>query len=205
MVHALNITRSSENHEEFVTDSASIWHENSHGNMCPWLKKKLTYSIISFVSGFFSRTFQQLRQFRSFRYGRLVLSFFYANVTILMASVKYDRFLQVIAEHVTISGRCCIDHLTIFFAQNTRRPPISRNAFSINFYRIRVKIHKRIRVLKNKREIQNYEKLRVIGLFCYTRVFWCDMRVFPISYRQPELIMYDISFHHSLPFLPFKY
>ena len=26
-------------------------------------------------------------------------------------------------------------------------------------------------VLKNKREIQNYEKLRVIGLFCYTRVF----------------------------------
>ena len=26
-------------------------------------------------------------------------------------------------------------------------------------------------VLKNKREIQNYEKLRVIGLFCYTRVY----------------------------------
>ena len=38
-------------------------------------------------------------------------------------------------------------------------------------------------VLKNKREIQNYEKLRVIGLFCYTRVFWCNMRVFPISYK----------------------
>ena len=38
-------------------------------------------------------------------------------------------------------------------------------------------------VLKNKREIQNYEKLQVIGLFCYTRVFWCNMRVLPISYK----------------------
>ena len=28
-----------------------------------------------------------------------------------------------------------------------------------------------MRVLKNKREIQNYEKWREIGLFCYTQVF----------------------------------
>ena len=34
-----------------------------------------------------------------------------------------------------------------------------------------------MRVLKNTREIENYEKLRLIGLFCYTRVFWCNMRV----------------------------
>ena len=34
-----------------------------------------------------------------------------------------------------------------------------------------------MRVLKNKREIQNYEKLRVMSLFCYTRVFWCNTRV----------------------------
>ena len=34
-----------------------------------------------------------------------------------------------------------------------------------------------MRVLKNKRGIENYEKLRVIGLFCYTRVFWCNMCV----------------------------
>ena len=47
-----------------------------------------------------------------------------------------------------------------------------------------------MRVLKNKREIQNYEKLRKIGLFCYTRFFFfffffvtCTMRVFSISYK----------------------
>ena len=40
-----------------------------------------------------------------------------------------------------------------------------------------------MRVLKNKRGIENYEKLRVIGLFCYTRVFWCNMRVFPLIYQ----------------------
>ena len=32
-----------------------------------------------------------------------------------------------------------------------------------------------MRVLKNKREIQNYEKLREIGLFCYL--------LFPIIYK----------------------
>ena len=31
----------------------------------------------------FFRTFQQLRQFRAFRYGGFVLLFFYANVTVL--------------------------------------------------------------------------------------------------------------------------
>ena len=97
----------------------------------------------------------------------------------LMVRMKYDRFLQAVSEHVTIISRCCFDRLTIFFAQNTWRLPISRNAFPINFYRIR----KHIRVLKNKREIKNYEKSRVIGLFCYMWVFRCNMRVFPISYK----------------------
>ena len=41
-----------------------------------------------------------------------------------------------------------------------------------------------MRVLKNKREIQNYEKLRVIGLFLlHAGFFWCNMSVFPISYE----------------------
>ena len=65
-------------------------------------KKNVNYSIISFVSGFFFRTFRQLRQFRSFRYGRFVLLFFYAKVTVLMVKMKYDRFLQVVAEQETI-------------------------------------------------------------------------------------------------------
>ena len=40
-----------------------------------------------------------------------------------------------------------------------------------------------MRVLKNKRGIENYDKLRVIGLFCYTWVLWCNMRVFPLIYK----------------------
>ena len=40
-----------------------------------------------------------------------------------------------------------------------------------------------MRVLKNKREIQNYEKLRVIGLHCYTWVFFSVTCVFPLSYK----------------------
>ena len=43
-----------------------------------------------------------LRQFGSFRCNRLVLLFFYANVTVLMVRMKDDRFLQVVTEHVTI-------------------------------------------------------------------------------------------------------
>ena len=34
-------------HEEFVSDRESCWQANSHGNLYPWLKKKmLIYSII---------------------------------------------------------------------------------------------------------------------------------------------------------------
>ena len=35
---------------------------------------------------------KQLRQFRSFRYARFVLLFFFANVTVMMVRMKYDRF-----------------------------------------------------------------------------------------------------------------
>ena len=66
------------------------------------LKKMLIYSIISFVSGFSSKTFRRLHQFRFFRYGRFVLFFCYANVTVLIVRMKNDRFLQIVAEHVTI-------------------------------------------------------------------------------------------------------
>ena len=55
----------------------------------------------SFVSGFSFKTFRRLRQFRSFRYGRFVLFFCYANVTVLIVRMNYDRFLQIVAEHVT--------------------------------------------------------------------------------------------------------
>ena len=48
------------------------------------------------------RTFRQLRLFRSFRYGRFVSLFFYANATFLIIKMIYDRFLQVVTEHVTI-------------------------------------------------------------------------------------------------------
>ena len=68
---------------------------------------------------------------------RFVLLIFYAKVTVLMERMKYDRFLQVVAEHVTIIWPVLFDHLTIFFAQNTRRLPILSNVFPINFYRIR--------------------------------------------------------------------
>ena len=122
------------------------------------------------------------------------------------------------------SGWCCFDHLTIFVAQNTRRLSISRNAFPVNFYHIRVNKYKHMRVLKNKREIQNYKKLRVIGLFCYMWFFFGVTGVcFPEvkstlrtwegcnhgmnnerknGHRQPGVIMCDILLHHSLPFLP---
>ena len=56
-----------------------------------------------------------------------------------MVRMKYDRFLQVFAEHVTIIWLVLFDHLTIFFAQDTGPLPISRNVFPINFSRIRVK------------------------------------------------------------------
>ena len=43
-----------------------------------------------------------LRQFGAFRCNRFALLFFYANVTVLMVRMKDDRFLEVVAEHVTI-------------------------------------------------------------------------------------------------------
>ena len=92
---------------------------------------------------------------------RFVLLIFYAKVTVLMERMKYDRFLQVVAEHVTIIWPVLFDHLTIFFAQNTRRLPILSNVFPINFYRIRVKKkYKHMLVLKNKKESS---KLREIA------------------------------------------
>ena len=124
-----------------LSDRASCWHGIFHGNMYPWLKKKLlTYCIISFVSGFFPdvSTATPISVF-SLSSCRFVLLVFYAKVTVLMEKMKYDRFLQVVAEHVTIIWPVLFDHLTIFFAQNTRRLPIFSNVFPINFYRIRVK------------------------------------------------------------------
>ena len=85
-----------------------------------------------------------------------------------MVKMIYDRFLKVVAEHVTIIWP------VLFW---------SLDDLPINFYRIRVKKYKHMHLLRNKREIQNYEKFRVIGLFCCTRVFWCNMRVFPIGYK----------------------
>ena len=53
IVHALNITRSSENHEELVSDTASCGHGNSTETCTHEITKMFIYSIISFVSGFF--------------------------------------------------------------------------------------------------------------------------------------------------------
>ena len=53
IVHALNITGSSENHEELVSDGASCGHENSTETCTHEITKMFIYSIISFVSGFF--------------------------------------------------------------------------------------------------------------------------------------------------------
>ena len=91
IVHALNITRTRENHEEFVSDRASCWHGNSQGNVYPWHKKNVNL-----------RHYLFLRQFGAFCCNRFALLFFYANVTVLMVRMKDDRFLQVVAEHVTI-------------------------------------------------------------------------------------------------------
>ena len=53
IVHALNITGSSENHEELVSDGASCGHGNSTETCTHEITKMFIYSIISFVSGFF--------------------------------------------------------------------------------------------------------------------------------------------------------
>ena len=105
------------------------------------LKKLLTYCIISFVSGFFPdvSAATPILMF-SLWSCRFVLLIFYAKVTVLMERMKYNRFLQVVAEHVTIIWPVLFDHLTIFFAQNTRRLPILSIVFPINSYRIRVRV-----------------------------------------------------------------
>ena len=53
IVHALNITGSSENHEELVSDGASCGRGNSTETCTHEITKMLIYSIISIVSGFF--------------------------------------------------------------------------------------------------------------------------------------------------------
>ena len=63
------------------------------------IKKMLIYSIISFVSWFFPDV-SAVTPISVFSF--CCCCFFYANVTVLMARVKYDRFLQVFADHVTI-------------------------------------------------------------------------------------------------------
>ena len=92
---------------------------------------------------------------------RFVLLIFYAKVTVLMERMKYNRFLQVVAEHVTIIWPVLFDHLTIFFAQNTRRLPILSNVFPINFYRIRVK--KKIQAYACTEKQKESSKLREIA------------------------------------------
>ena len=64
----------------------------------------LIYSIISFVSGLLFWTFRQLRQFRSFRYGRFVLMFFYADVTVLMVRMKQLFMIGCRAHDHTLAG-----------------------------------------------------------------------------------------------------
>ena len=68
-------------------------------------KKMLIYSIISFVSGFFFLwTFWQRGQFRSFRYASFVLMFFYANVSVLMVTMKYHFMIGCRAHDHNLAG-----------------------------------------------------------------------------------------------------
>ena len=117
------------------------------------LKKNLIHSIISFVSGFFpdvsAATPISVFSLCSFRF-----------VVFLCKRDCYDgkneiwSVLQVVVENMTIIWPVLFWSLDdLFRSQNTRRLPISRNAFPINFYRIRVKKYKNMRVLKSKREI----------------------------------------------------
>ena len=168
-----------------MTDREGCWRGNSHGNMYPWHKKKLIYSIISFVSGFFFRTFRQLRQFRLFPYGRFVLFF--------SMQCKRDCFDGKSKIWSLSASRCRAgDHNLAGVVLITWRSFLLKThddfLFQGMLFRLIsiasvLKKYKHMCVLKNKREIQNYEKLRVIGLFCYTRVFRCNMRVFLISYK----------------------
>ena len=66
----------------------------------------------------------------------------------------------------------------------TRRLLISRNAFPINFYRIRIK---KIQVYACSEKQKGNSKLREIAsnrlFLLHTGFFWCNTRVFPISYE----------------------
>ena len=182
IVHALNITRSSENHEELVSDRARCGHGNFRETRTHEMTKMLIYSIISFVSGFYFLGVSAATPISVFLLWSFRFDVFLCRRDCFDGKNEitfYDRLPST----WPYSGWCCFDHLTIFVAQNTRRLSISRNAFPVNFYRIRVNKYKHMRVLKNKREIQNYKKLRLIGLFCFKWAFWCNMGVSPRSYK----------------------
>ena len=66
--------------------------------------KMLIYSIFSLVSGILFWTFRQLGQFRSFRYARFVLMFFYANVSVLMVTMKYHFMIGCRAHDHNLAG-----------------------------------------------------------------------------------------------------
>ena len=66
IVHALNITRSSENHEELVSDRARCGHGNFRETRTHEMTKMLIYSIISFVSELFFRRFGSYANFGLF-------------------------------------------------------------------------------------------------------------------------------------------
>ena len=101
--------------------------------------------VVSFVSLFFFGLFGSLANF-----GRSVLFFFWENMTVLMVRMKYDRFLQVVAEHVTIIWRVLLITWRSFSLKTRDDFLFLRSAFPINFYRIRVKKYKHMLVMKNK-------------------------------------------------------
>ena len=98
----------------------------------------LIYSIISFVSGFFFSDVSAVTLVSVFLLWSFGFVVFLCKRDCFDGKMKYDRFLQVLVEHVTITSPALSDHFTIIFAQNTRRLPISRNSCPINCYRIRV-------------------------------------------------------------------
>ena len=66
--------------------------------MYPGHKKKCQFT----ASNVSAATLISVFSLWSFRYGRFVSLFFYANATVLIIKMIYDRFLQVVTEHVTI-------------------------------------------------------------------------------------------------------
>ena len=132
IVHALNITRSSENHEELVSDGASCGHGNSTETCTHEITKMFIYSIISFVSGFFLDV-SAARLISVFSLWSFRFNFFLCRRDCFDGKNEipfYDRLPST----WPYPGWCCFDHLTIFVAQNTRRLSISRNVFLVNFH-----------------------------------------------------------------------